>query len=483
MDESRLALKYKKKIVGFYILSISMLALWLGLTLIFAFWVLSLADKSGMNVGRYFILAFLPIVFSLFAVMAFLIYRPAKPKGYVVTKADAPALCKLINDTAIRVGYKGKIDEVLLTPGMSVSVYFEPSLKHFFTDESCKLYIGIGLCRYLSRTELQAVIGHELAHFTQPQTKYKAYLARMANTSLILGKRGIVGQSMKPAVFSVYVLPARFMNWIFNSMFEQILDVNSAEYLELSNDMELDADRTSADAFGKDNMLSALCKSVSLNARLGIYKNLILPYIASDGYRIRSFWKSFDACSNFLGKIDGLEIVPEQKLRNCNRTHFDLSEMSLPLRLDVLMKEIGQNPGNNTDENALLLFPSPINLMMDCWLTNKYVKSDCVYITETRLDELLGELRDGIFADVSSIEDAYAIMNEIMELSKTDENIMPPKIMSEYESPSCDVLPQSSVISPTELIYSSGNDKCPVCGHNVAEDTKICPHCHEIISE
>lgn len=158
----------------FYIMTIFILFCWLGLSLLFAFLILSLTDEAEIYNGTFFILAFLPFAYSFFAIEVFLIYSPGKPKGYKAESNELHAINILIRDTASRIGFNGTIDDVLLTPGTSIKVYYEPNLKNIFSNSSCKLYIGVGLCHYLSQRELQAVIGHELAHFAQPQTKYKA---------------------------------------------------------------------------------------------------------------------------------------------------------------------------------------------------------------------------------------------------------------------------------------------------------------------
>lgn len=483
MDESRLALKYKRKIARFYIWTIAILACWLGLSVMFAVWILSFADEDVIGLCRDLAVAILPIAFSVFAIVIFLAYAPNKPRGYTVTSSEAPALFRLIDSTAKSIDYKGRIDEVLLTPGMTIRVYYEPNLKNFIAESTCKLYIGVGLCRYLSQTELQAVIGHELAHFAQPQTKYKAYLARMTNISMALGKIRTMSQSIKHEGVGVYALPAKFLCCIFNSMFERMLDVNSAEYVKLNHDMELDADRISSGVFGRAEMLSALCKSLSINARLGIYKNLILPYIACEGYGCGSFWTTFDRCSGLFEKIDGLKIDAERMLTECNRLHFDVSEMPMPLRLEMLKKDVVPASLDKSSENAVELFPATVVAMMDRCMSRKYKQIDSFPIPETRLNEILDIVRDGIFAQTASMDDAYAVMAEIKETIKANNAGAPQTIMPEYETPRWSMFPHVSFGSPTEFIFSSGADKCPVCGQNVDENMKICPHCHEIIAE
>lgn len=396
--------------------------------------MVSSSGDTALSYVQHLAIALIPIAFSAYAVIVFLVYEPAKPSGHAVTKESAPHLLDLISDTATKIGYKGKINEVLLTPGLSVRVYYEPTLKNFLSDSSCKLYIGTGLCHFLSKTELQAVIGHELAHFAQPQTKYKAYLARMTNISKMLGNNGVVAERINSLGWNIYDLPSRFFCGIFNSMFERVLDENSAEYVALNNAMEIEADNISASVFGKQNMLSALSKSISVNARLGIYKNLILPYIKSYGYRINGYWNTFSLCSSLFETIDGLNIDSENRLTEVNRSRFNASESSLPLRLKTLAEGVDTHyPADAA--NALTQFPSNIVDRMDGYLCQKYGHLDGEIISKSDLEEILNGLSNELFTNVSDIESAYAVMANVIKESLAIEEFIPQIIVPEYATP------------------------------------------------
>ena len=185
---NRLSSKYRIKIVSFYCLMVLILMGWVGLSLLFAFRILSFSHDDW----RLLILALFPIFYAIFAIIVFTAYKPHRSRGITVTKEDAPQLFDLIADVTGKMGYQGEIDKVILTPGMSVSVSFDPNISNFIFGSKANLFVGVSLCRILSKDELSAVIAHELAHFSQPQTKYKAYLARISNIALRLGRNSII---------------------------------------------------------------------------------------------------------------------------------------------------------------------------------------------------------------------------------------------------------------------------------------------------
>ncbi len=481
MKDSRLSRKYRIKIIWFYCLIVLTLLGWIGLSILFAVLILSF----GGNNGRLLALALFPVLYALFAVFIFLRYKPQKTKGVSVTKQTAPDLFELIESTANEVGYEGCIEDVILTPGSSVAVSYNPNLFNLILDSRAKLQIGVTLCHVLSTEELKAVIGHELAHFAQPQTKYKAYLARISNLSSRLGKNGVFGskEDFNAAFLGFYALPARVLCYCFNHIFEAIFNINSSDYLEISTDMELEADKISAEAFGSEVMLSALCKSAGLSNRLILYKALILPYLSSLGFRCDGYWRTFKATETLFNSIDGLNISATHRLRGLNRTQFDLSECILALRLDALESKFDGKATNEPEASSISLIPKSIIIKMDNFLCKKYGQCEGLTIGNIRYKEIIDSLHKGIFSDIRSMNEALIIVKELFVEIQSNNSSITQVVLPEYEHPSCNVLPQPVVRQASEIIFSSDIGHCPVCGCEINDDTKVCPYCHEVISE
>lgn len=482
MNESGLSGKYKVKIVGFYCLMVLLLLGWIGLSVLFAFWILSFGGSDG----RLYVWALLPVLYALFAIVVFLTYKPYRAKGVSVTCHTTPLLFELIESSAKRVGFDGHIEEVILTPGISVSVYDEPNIFNLFFDSKAKLYIGVSLCNVLSIDELCAVIGHELAHFAQPQTKYKAYLAKISNIASKLGRNGVFGseEDFNPAFLGFRAWPALFFCRCFNYAFETIFDVNSSDYLEVTAYMEMDADKVSSHAFGSDKMRSALCKSSAISDRLILYKRLILPYLSSLGYRCDGFWKTFESTSSLFMAIDGLVISDNQLLLGLNRTKFDTSECILALRLEALENLTSGSVIHNIASNPSIdVIPDAIISKMDGFLCRKYGQSTGVKVGRIRYHEIINNLQNGLFAETHSMNEAFIVVNRLFEEIRENKSNVSQTILPESVLPPCDVYPQLVIRQASEVIYSSDLEHCPVCGHAVSNDTKVCPHCHEIISE
>ncbi|MDE6536241.1 MAG: M48 family metalloprotease [Muribaculaceae bacterium] len=479
MNEGSLTQRYKVRIIGFYSLIVLTLLGWVALSILFALGIVYL----GGNDGRFIAVALLPVLYALFALFIFFDYKPRKSKGIRVSRSSAPDLMELIMGTVRDVGFVGCIGDVVLTPGTTVAVYYAPTLYNFIFKSRASLQIGVTLCRVLSKDELRAVIGHELAHYLQPQTKYKAYLARITNISSRLGMHGLLdsGEDYNHVIFGLYALPARLFTYIFKNIYETIFNINSSEYLKVSVEMELEADRISADAIGAEQLLSALCKSIGLSERLILYNALILPYISSFGYRCDGYWKGFEDAASFFRHIDGLDLDSAHKVISLDVQLLDSDESIMSQRLNALRKRLDLSVSSRASQASIDVIPETIVNKFDEFLCEMYGETEGVKIGDIRFNELLDDLKEGLFAEIHSMEEAMSVLKELFDELQRDSLDKPEEEQPEYSG--YDVVPQPIVRQPSELIRTSEMGHCPVCGYEVSEETNVCPHCHEIISE
>lgn len=481
MKECGLSSKHKVKIISYFSLTILILLLCIVLSILCALWILSFGSD-----GRLYILAILPVLYALSAIVIFFTYKSYRTNGILVTKHIAPQLFELIENSAKKVGFDGHIEDVILTPGISVRVYYSPNLLNFFFSSTAKLYIGVSICNVLSKEELCAVISHELAHLSQPQTKYKAYLARISNITSRLGRNGVVdsnGENNRTVFLGLYALPARFFSFCFNKIFEAIFDESLSDYLKVTAEMELEADMVAARAFGAEKMLSALCKSSGVSDRLSLYKHLILPYLSCLGYRCNGFWRTFEATYPLFMAIDGMKISNNKPLFGLNRTYFDLSERILAMRLEALENLSADLDCHNTVSTPSIdAIPAVLVSKMDDFLCRKYGQTKGIKIYQLRYYEILRDLRSEIFEEIHSMKEAFAVVKKLFEEIQKNQAGEIQTFMPEYEKPPNEVFQYTVIRQPTELIYSCDIEHCPVCGYKISIDTEVCPQCHEKIS-
>ncbi|MGM9845878.1 MAG: M48 family metallopeptidase [Muribaculaceae bacterium] len=404
------------------------------------------------NYSKIYVFALLPILCVGIAIVVILAYRPHTSRGIAVTKSSAPLLFDLIDDVAELTGCGSDIDKVILTPGMSVSVGFDTNIYNFFHSPKPNLFVGVSLCNVLSKNELAAVIAHELAHFAQPQAKQKAYLAHISNITASIGQNGIFAAKGEfgSLMSHIYSWPARLFCKAFSFIFDLIFAFSAADYKVVSANMELDADRVSAKAFGRDVMLSALCKSYVCACRLSLYKSAVLPFLSGNGYRCDGFWNTFVAAGSLFKSIDGMDVNIDAPLLHINSGNINPSHSIIALRLDALQNMSIDAVRQSADTAALDIIPSGIQTRMDRYLCGKYNQTSGLPIGRVRLSELLEQLRVGLFNDVCSMTEALTLVRDILS-DNQQEPVHAQILMPGHMQSPCDIVPHPIVFQPSDF--------------------------------
>lgn len=183
--------KVRRKILLLQAFVVATLVLMVFFAMGLSFFFLNLSESYG-NQG-FFVASLLPLLYCAVSFYIFFSYTAPKPKGITINKASAPDLIEYIENVIGHCGGNAKFGSIILTTGSSIYVYNEPSLANFLRPKPPTLVIGDSLMRFLSKEEFGAVLAHEIAHLEQPQTYYKAYLAKISNQSAKLAASGNSG--------------------------------------------------------------------------------------------------------------------------------------------------------------------------------------------------------------------------------------------------------------------------------------------------
>ncbi|MCK6521210.1 M48 family metallopeptidase [Myxococcota bacterium] len=102
---------------------------------------------------------------------------PAYPLASPVSRESEPALYALVDRVAAEVGAPPP-QTIVLIPNVNAAAVGPTSLWGLFWPSSKTLALGLGLVNVLNRSELKAVIAHELGHFSQRGQRLSAWVYR-----------------------------------------------------------------------------------------------------------------------------------------------------------------------------------------------------------------------------------------------------------------------------------------------------------------
>ncbi|HJL16626.1 MAG TPA: M48 family metallopeptidase [Sandaracinaceae bacterium LLY-WYZ-13_1] len=248
------------------------LAFYLGLVAASGWLVFEALVYPVGSVGLGTILLKLGAVFSTGMLFAFLVKglfkidRPDRAGLIEVTEDEEPKLFAFIHRLVEETGAPMP-KHVYLSPEVNAAVFYDSSILSLLLPTQKNLLIGLGLVNALNLSELKAVLGHELGHFSQGTMRLGSYVyvANHVIGDMVFRRDGWDDlldawrrQDLRIAVFG-WILSA--IVWAVRKalelMFRGINVVNAA----LSRQMEFDADRMAVRVAGSDAIVHSLVRS------------------------------------------------------------------------------------------------------------------------------------------------------------------------------------------------------------------------------
>ncbi|MBL1081276.1 M48 family metalloprotease [Streptomyces actinomycinicus] len=164
------ALRALVLLLGFYLLSLGLLAALIGLDVLVFTWG---HGPLTVKVGFITVLLAIPVVRGM------LMLRTPKGDdgaGIQVTEADEPRLWALVRELAAEAGTRAP-DRILLTGDVNAAVSEDPRLLGLLPGRR-RLFLGVPLLTGLTEAQLRSVLAHEYGHFTGGDTRLSALVVR-----------------------------------------------------------------------------------------------------------------------------------------------------------------------------------------------------------------------------------------------------------------------------------------------------------------
>ncbi|GGU82561.1 Zn-dependent protease [Streptomyces filipinensis] len=164
------ALRALVLLLGFYLLSLVLLAALFGLDVAVFTWG---HGPVAVKLAIVSVLLAVPVVRGMFMLRT---PRGEEGPGIPVAEAEEPRLWALVRDVAAAAGTRVP-DRILLTGDVNASVSEEPRLLGLRPGPR-RLHLGVPLLTGLTEAQLRAVLAHEYGHFTGGDTRLSALVVR-----------------------------------------------------------------------------------------------------------------------------------------------------------------------------------------------------------------------------------------------------------------------------------------------------------------
>ncbi|MFT4071993.1 MAG: M48 family metalloprotease [Dysgonamonadaceae bacterium] len=253
---------------------------------------------------------------------------------YEIKRQDEPQLFDLLDEIVTQVATRFP-KKVYLSSDVNAAVFYDSSFWSMFFPVRKNLRIGMGLVNSLTKSELKAILSHELGHFSQRSMAVGSYVY---NVNYIIYNMLFDNESYKRLIakwagtnrfFEIFITVAVKINggiqWILRKMY----NVVNKNYMGLSREMEFHADQIASQITGykplKDSLLRLSLADSTFNSVLSFYDQRIAANQKTENiFRDHLFVLNFVAQMNQIRLVNGFPDLTDQ-----DKTSFYKSKLVL----------------------------------------------------------------------------------------------------------------------------------------------------------
>jgi Zn-dependent protease with chaperone function len=211
------------------------------------------------------------IAMSIFVFVSLISFMFKRSKvdlsGYLeVDRTSEPRLFAIIDEVVKEVN-TSMPKHVYLTPEVNASVFFNSSFWSMFFPVKKNLTIGLGLMNTHTEIELKGIIAHEFGHFSQKSLRLSSYVYHVNKIiySMIHDNENIENIADKIADWHQFLgYFVQFGGFIIKGIkfiLRKVYVLVNLNYLELSREMEFNADEVAVHVVGKEPMIASKTRS------------------------------------------------------------------------------------------------------------------------------------------------------------------------------------------------------------------------------
>ncbi len=247
-----------------------------------------------------------------------------------IKENEEPRLFALIRELTREVGTDFP-KKIYLTRDVNAAVFYDSSFWSMFFPTKKNLQIGLGLVNAVTETELKAVLAHEFGHFSQKTLKVGSYVYNVNKViyNMLYDNDSYSNLVQRWSNFSwVFAICAWIgitiitgIQWILQKMY----GIVNVRYMELSREMEFEADQIAASVVGSkplvDSLLRLQLASDALQSLINFYQEQIAKEeIAENIYPQHHYLMNYLAKESHLDIQNNLPVVTKESLNKFDRS-------------------------------------------------------------------------------------------------------------------------------------------------------------------
>ena len=284
-----------------------------------------------------------------------------------IEREECPKLFDVISDIVKQTGTKMP-KHVYLSPDTNACVFFDSSFWSIFLPIRKNLKIGLGLFNGLSVEELKSILAHEFGHFSQSSMKVgsSVYVINQVLYNMTYKRDGwddlldtwstTNSDGWIANAFAFWgLLTRKITNWVKRGN-ETMYKFVQHEYMNLSRQMEYEADDIACKCVGKDCFISAMYKTDINSRNLHFFTNIMNDLIA-DKKKVKNIFEAIEITNNTYYKDDPTLISYDHPLVESllveSRIRVNDSLSSHPLLADRI-----ENAKKNPSKDGVKAVPS-----------------------------------------------------------------------------------------------------------------------------
>lgn len=253
-----------------------------------------------------------------------------------VTKEQEPKLFELIEEIVRDVNTDFP-KRVYLSADVNAAVFYDSSFWSMFLPVKKNLQIGIGLVNTVSIVEFKAILAHEFGHFSQKSMKVGSYVSSVNQMIFNMvndneSYNNFVNQWANISTyFSFFVVIAVKIIGQIQLILKKLYEIVNLSYLQLSREMEFDADAIAAQAVGSQALSESLMR-ISLadycyGSTIDYYFTKVEQKISTENlYPQQKFVVDFVAHQQGLPLKNGLPQITFEYLNKFSKSKLNLVE-------------------------------------------------------------------------------------------------------------------------------------------------------------